>query len=318
MNLRLSLSVIIIALGLVSFPSCSINKTAMKLVGNALSSGTSGTAFTGDDDPELVGDALPFALKLYESILEEVTDSPGLFLTAGSGFIMYANAWVQGPADMLPDSEVDRKKAASVRAQKLYLRGRNYVLRGMELLHPGFTASLDAETLKTPLAGMAVGDVPFLYWSAAGWMAAYATDPFDVDLGVGVKKAAAMMESALSLNESWGEGSIHEFFISYYGSLPRSMGGSEEKARLHFAKAVEFSKGLKASPYVSLASTVSVSNQNMKEYRELLEKALAIDVNARPANRLANVLAQRKARWLLDHRGDRILSNTKEEGEEEE
>lgn len=315
MKYRVKLSIFLIALAILT--SCSINKAAMKLVGNALSSGTSGTAFTGDDDPDLVGDALPFALKLYETILTEVNDNPGLCLTTGSGFVMYANAWVQGPADMLTDSEIDRKKAASVRARKLYLRGRDYVLKGIDLRHPGFRTSLDADTLSTSLAAMTIDDVPFLYWAGAGWMAAYATDPFDVELGIGVKKAAAMMERALALNESWGEGSIHEFFISYYGSLPRSMGGSDEKARLHFAKAVEFSKGLKASPYVALASAVSVSTQNMKEFTDLLEKALAIDVNIELANRLANILAQRKARWLMDHRDDRILSD-KKEGEEEE
>ena len=90
------------------------------------------------------------------------------------------------------------------------------------------------------------------------------------------------------------------------------MGGSEEKARYHFKKAVELSKGLTASPYVALASTVSVSNQNVKEFTELLNKALAIDVSKKTGNRLANIIAQRKARWLLDHREDRILSDTKE------
>ena len=122
--------------------------------------------------------------------------------------------------------------------------------------------------------------------------------------------AAAMMEAALGLDEAFGGGSIHEFFISYYGSLPQSMGGSEEKARHHFKRAVELSKGLKASPYVALASTVSVKNQNMKEFVELLNRALAVDVSEKTDTRLANILAQRKARWLLEHRDDRILSDT--------
>ena len=33
----------------------------------------------------------------------------------------------------------------------------------------------------------------------------------------------------------------------------------------------------------------------------LLEKALAIDPDARPDERLANLIAQRRARWLLSH-----------------
>lgn len=292
--------------------SCSLNRTAMKMVADALSSSTSGTTFTGEDDPELVGDALPFALKLYESLLEEVKDNPRLYLATGSGFIMYASAYVQTPADMLPDTEVDKKNSMTSRARKLYLRGRDYVLRGIEISHPGFTSSLDSDAFTGRLDSMNSDDVPFLYWAAAGWMAAYASDPFDVNIGVGVRKAAAMMERALRLNESFNDGAIHDFFILYYGALPQVMGGSEEKARYHFKKALEFSKGLTASPYVALASTVSVSNQNVKEFTDLLTTALAIDVSKRTGNRLANIIAQRKARWLLDHRDDRFLSDTKE------
>jgi predicted anti-sigma-YlaC factor YlaD len=282
------------------------------MVADTLSSGTTGTTFTGDDDPELVGDALPFALKLYESLIAEMKDNPGLYLTAGSGFIMYANAWVQTPADMLPDTEFEKKKQMTARARKLYNRGREYVLLGMELKHPGFRASLENGTMQAQLAAMKNDDVAFLYWIGTGWMAAYSTDPFDVDLGIGAKKAVALMETAMKIDDSFSDGAIHDVFISYYGSLPQSMGGSEGKARQHFKKAVELSKGLKASPYVALASTISVKNQNIKEFAELLNKALAIDVNVQPGNRLANIIAQRKAQWLLDRREDRFLSDTKE------
>jgi predicted anti-sigma-YlaC factor YlaD len=309
MNIHALRSCCLILLLFPALVSCSANKLALKMVGDALSSTASGTALTGDDDPELVGDALPFALKLYEILIEKGSDNPGLYLAAGSGFIMYSNAYVQGPADMLSDQEFEKKERMTARSKKLYLRGRDYVMQGLELKYPGFAASMDGSTLPDILGKMKTDDVPYLYWTGAGWMAAYASDPFDVGVGVGVKSATAMMEAALRLDDGFGGGSIHEFFISYYGSLPQSMGGSEEKARFHFKRAVEISGGKKASPYVSLASTVSVKNQNMKEFVELLNRALAVDVSEKNDTRLANILAQRRARWLLDHRDDRILSD---------
>ncbi len=33
-----------------------------------------------------------------------------------------------------------------------------------------------------------------------------------------------MMEAALRIDEAWDEGSLHEFFLLYYGALPESMG----------------------------------------------------------------------------------------------
>ena len=94
---------------------------------------------------------------------------------------------------------------------------------------------------------------------------------------------------------------MHEIFISYYAAAPAELGGSEEKARAEFARAVELSGGHSAGPYVALASSVSVKNQNEAEFRDLLAKALAVDVNAVPAERLTNTINQQKAQWLLDH-----------------
>ena len=57
-----------------------------------LSSSSSGTVFTGDNDPELVGEALPFALKLQESILASIPNHDGLRLGTGRLYVMYAKA----------------------------------------------------------------------------------------------------------------------------------------------------------------------------------------------------------------------------------
>ena len=51
---------------------------------------------------------------------------------------------------------------------------------------------------------------------------------------------------------------------------------------------------------MSLASSVVISEQGRAEFIELLEKALAVDVDKVPERRLANVLAQRRAKLLLE------------------
>ena len=102
--------------------SCSINKLAVNFVAKTVSSGDS-TVFTGEEDPQLVADALPFAMKLYESLLEQTPENEDLLLTTGSIFTMYANAFIQTPAGMLPDSEYEQKQEMLQRAKKMYLRG---------------------------------------------------------------------------------------------------------------------------------------------------------------------------------------------------
>jgi tetratricopeptide (TPR) repeat protein len=110
-----------------------------------------------------------------------------------------------------------------------------------------------------------------------------------------------MMRKVLELDEDFNNGSVHDFFILYYGSLPEYMGGSSEKARKHFKKAENLSKGRSASPYLSLASTVSIKEQNIKEFKYLLNQVLKIDPDQFPSLRLQNTIYQRKARWMLEH-----------------
>ncbi len=75
----------------------------------------------------------------------------------------------------------------------------------------------------------------------------------------------------------------------------------------HFDRAIEISKGKRAGTYVSYAENADEPAQNAAEFKVMLEKALAIDVDADPSTRLANVVAQRRARWLLAHQSELFL-----------
>ena len=132
-------------------------------------------------------------------------------------------------------------------------------------------------------------------------MLAFTADSFDLTLLINLSEPVACMEKVLELDETYSNGAVHDVFISYYGGLPESMGGSQEKARHHFNRSVEISGGRSAAPYLALTTAVSVANQDVEEFRTLLEHVLSIDVDEDPDNRLANILSRRKAEWLLDH-----------------
>src|SRR5262252_9032176 len=71
---------------------CSIRRIASNKLGDALASG--GTTFASDDDPELVKAAVPFSLKLMESLLQENPRHKGLLFATASGFTQFAYAFV--------------------------------------------------------------------------------------------------------------------------------------------------------------------------------------------------------------------------------
>ncbi|MGE5343851.1 MAG: TRAP transporter TatT component family protein [Candidatus Omnitrophota bacterium] len=300
MKLKTCALTFIIMISLLFTNFCSIKKMAMNKVANVLTEGNS-IVFTGDNDPELVGDALPFAIKMYESLMVSIPWHSGLQLKTGSMYIMYANAFIQTPADMLTDADLDKQKFMLKRAKNLYIRGRNYLLQALDQKHPGFQKNLEAKKFKEALSPMKKEDVPYLYWGALGWLGAFAIDPFDMELGQTVPRASAMMERVRELDPDYDDGSVYDFYVLYYGSMPDYMGGDATKARQNFEKAVQVSHGKRTSPYLSLATSVSIKEQNLKEFTDLLNKALQINPDDDPPNRLANILNQQKASWLLAH-----------------
>jgi predicted anti-sigma-YlaC factor YlaD len=277
---------------------------AIKAVSNALTGEGSGEVFTGDPDPELVQDALPFAIKLYETLLSNNPDHQGLILTTGSLFIMYANAFVQGPAEMLGPDQFFEREAAMERAKKLYLRGTDLIGTGLEKRYPGFGGAYKAGTLDRYLAKTTKEDVPYLYWTTAGILAAFSLNPFDLDLGMRIPELTAFIGRAYELDPDFNNGALDDFYVLFYASLPEGMGGDRAKAEIHYKRALEKSKGLLAGPYVSYATAVTVPAQDYETFKSCLEAALAIDIDEDPANRLVNTLTQRKARYLLDSAPD--------------
>jgi predicted anti-sigma-YlaC factor YlaD len=280
---------------------CSFPKTTVNLVAGALSKESSSSVFSGDDDPELVGDALPFAIKLYESLVASSPENRPLLLATGKSLCMYAYAFVQVPAEQMSYSDLDAREEMLQRAKRLYLRGRDYMLKAISLRHRHFTENLDKNDFAAAFQGVTAKDTSYLYWAGMAWMAAFTADKGDVGLMVDIPKAVALINKVMEFNDCYGEGAAHEFFISYYGAMPTVMGGNKKKAREHFAKAVACSKGYKTSPYIALATTVCVKDQNPAEFKSLLETALKVDMNKRPGNRLINILNIQKAHWLLEH-----------------
>jgi predicted anti-sigma-YlaC factor YlaD len=294
--------------------SCSLNTFAVRVAAGFLANSGEGTVFSGDDDPELVRDSLPFAMKTYESLLDADPRNAPLALATGRAFVTYAYAFVQAPSDLLPPEQVEEQRAMRQRAKKLFLRARDYVLQGLDVRRPGFTAALLGDGASSALRLTRPEDADYLYWAAMAWMGAFSADPFDFAQIVSAPRAVALLKQVDAWDGGYRAGAVHEVFISFYGSAPADLGGDQKKARESFARAVSLSKGMRAGPYVALAVSVSVKNQNAAEFRELLQAALAIDPNADIPDRLVNTITQRKARWLLGHMDDYFVAD---EGDEE-
>lgn len=283
---------------------CSIKTFAVNKLGDTLSA-PGPSVYTTDDDPELIRAALPFSLKTLESLLQSSPNHKGMLLTACSGFTSYANAFVQLDAEAVESTNYEESERLKARARRLYLRGRDYCMRRVELKRPGLRAAL-AKDPATAL-GTAKYDVEELYWLGASWGSAIAVGVDQPDLVADFPVVRTLMERALALDEDYAEGAIHEVFITLDGMSP-SMGGDAGRARKHFERAVELSKGRSASAYVAMAASVAQPAQDKDEFLKLLDQALAINPDDVPDIRLATIIAQRRAR-ILQGRVDELFTD---------
>ena len=274
----------------------TLKHTAVDTLGDALAAG--GTTFSSDDDPQLVAAAVPFSLKLMESLLAERPQHGGLLLAAASGFTQYAFAFVQQDADELIETDFAAGNALKVRARRLYLRARDYGLRGLDAAHAGFTVRLRADPVRT-VNTATKDDVALLYWTAASWGAAISLAKDDVRLIADQSIVEALIDRAFTLDPDFDRGTLHAFLITYEMARPGAGAEAPAKAQAHFEKAVALSGGQQAGPLVSLAESVAVPRQDRALFETSLQRALALDPNARPESRLVNLVMQRRAKWLL-------------------
>ena len=292
--------------------SCSIKKMAMNSVAGMLApdaesgDGQSGaiTAFTSENDPELVGDAFPVILKLTEMMMLENPENDGLAVTAGQLYVIYANVFVQAPAEMLPPPMVREQNAAYDRACNFFRRGSGYALRGLDLRYEGFSGQVfagGAESREAAFAQTEKADAAALFWAASGALANFALNPLDAAALEMLEGSVAMMERAAELDATYFGGLIPETLFNFYSAAPEFMGGSMEKAEAAFAQAVAVNGG-SASLFTTYAKNICIPAQDGEGFDEAIGKALAIRPDDNPSNRLMTVVAQRRAAWLKANR----------------
>jgi len=277
-------------------PGCSVRQMAASSIGDALAGG--GDAYAADDDIDLIGAATPFGLKTIESLLGTVPEHRGLLLAAARGFTQHGYVCVQMPAEEMEEHDVRAAYAQHARARRLYLRARDYGLRGLGLTREAMRADPAAA-----LSRATREDVPLLYWTALAWGAAISLSKDDPAIIAGLPAVDALVRRAAELDIDWDSGALRSFLIGYELNRPNAARDAVALARRHFERAVELSGGQQAGPYVSLAESVAVARRDRREYESLLRQALAVDPDRRPEWRLANLVMQRRARWLLARAG---------------
>jgi hypothetical protein len=257
---------------------------------------------------EFVKSGAPATLKMVEMMLDSEPAHPGLLLTACSGFAQYAYAFLHVESEIATTTGASAAaRELSQRGVRMYARARGYCQRTLATRHRELADALarDPRSALPRLDATTREDVPALFWMGVAWAGELALADNQLSRISELAVVRALFTRALALDEAWEGGAIHEPLIVLDG-LPRLLGGSVDRARQHYDRAVALSQGRSASVYVTMASSVALPARDRPGFERLLKQALAVDVSKPSALRLPNLVAQKRARAMLAN-ADRLF-----------
>jgi hypothetical protein len=270
------------------FGGC-VRHIAINTVGGIIDDGFD--ALTEEQDLEFAAQALPSNLKLLEVMLKNEPDNERILRLLAEGYNSYALGFVE-------DSSPERAKI-------FYQRAMDYALslvRQDERLAHAFDGSLDE--LKAELAHRGKDDVPGIFWTAFSMGSYLNLSLSSSDAIAMLPKAEAMMQFVAQVDSSFYHGGADMFLGTLYGSRPALLGGDTVLSRRHFERALRMNGGAFLMTYVYFARSYAVQTLNEPLFDELLAKVDGASLDASPRIRLANAIAKKKAKMLLDRKED--------------
>jgi hypothetical protein len=180
-------------------------------------------------------------------------------------------------------------KKSRARADSFYDRGKNYGLRAV-----GPEDKVEAQIKRSGKK-----DLPGLFWTAfcwGNWLNLHKDDPLAI---IELPKIQGMVERVVEIDPTYNYGSALSFLGALHSSRPAMLGGNPQKAKEYFDQAMETAPNYLMNK-VMAAQYLAVQTQNRRLFVSLLEGVMSSDAAALPEQRLANELAKRRAKLLLE------------------
>jgi tetratricopeptide (TPR) repeat protein len=278
-NVRLMFSIKILVISLL-LTGCSMKAQMVRSMDPIMEDMSSAVNMSNDVD--LIRDGLPASLIQMDGFIKSDPNNK-LLLKAAESYFGYAFSFVE---------DVNRPRASA-----LYLKAREYALRALKKYRQ---FDEQAPDLNDMLANCGKQDVPALYWAAGSWLAWIGLNVDNPEAIMDIPKVEAMLDRVIELDETYYYGMAHAMLGGLYASQPKNMGGNPEKANKQFQKAFNISGSKLLAAQLMYAKFYAVQIQDKALFVNTLSEIIATPVNFFPERNLANEVAKRKAKDLLE------------------
>jgi hypothetical protein len=224
---------------------------------------------------------------LVDGLIEAYPDNSRLLTAGCQAYTAYASSFVE---------DTDPKNAAA-----LYAKAKHY----------GFRALSKKRDFQQVVAGSVdefvaflkqynKQDVPSLFWTASAWGKWISLNLDSVEALADMPMLEATMQRTLELDDSFYYGSPHLLLAVYFAGRPDIIGGNRDTAKEHFDKAFSLGADKLLSAKVLFARYYAVRLRDRVLFAKTLQAVIDTPVDAVPELTLANTLAKKKAREMLE------------------
>ncbi len=237
------------------------------------------------NDIELVCEGTPAYLLMIDSLIADDPSNTALLALGAKAY--------SGVIGALQECGVSPDRIAAY-AEK----GHQYGISLLSAKLPVQPADSIAE-LEDKLDSISKSTVSEIFWGVFSWIVwveqQQGAPAAMADLG----KIEKILLRIIEVDESVQNGASHFLLAGYYGSRPRMFGGDLEKSEFHFKRALDLS-GRKMLIFQTVYAQTFARISNNKELHDaLLHEVLNFAIKSSPENTLANLIAKRKAKRLL-------------------
>jgi tetratricopeptide (TPR) repeat protein len=278
-NVRFMFSITILVISLL-LTGCSMKEQMVRSMDPIMDDMSS--VINMSNDVELIRDGLPASLIQMDGFVKSAPNNK-LLLKAAESYFGYSFSFVE---------DVNKPRASA-----LYLKAREYALR---VLRKNRQFNEEANDINEVLSKCTKEDVPALYWTASSWLAWIGLNVGNPEAIMDLPKVEAMLQRVAELDETYYYGTVHSMLGSLYAGQPKNMGGNPEKANKHFQKAFKLSGSKFLVVHLMYAKFYAVQIQDKALFVKTLNEIVATPVNSFPERNLANEVAKRKAKDLLE------------------
>ena len=235
------------------------------------------------DDPETVAAGLPAYLILLDGLLSSDPKNVELLLGASKLYAAYASGFV---------GEGERRIRLAVHAE-------SYARRAVCERDAKLCAALDQPYDAFSVQVAATKDIALVHGLALAWAGAIQADSANYDRIAALPKVQLLLTRVTELDPNHDHGSSYMYLGVLDCLRPEAYGGKPEQGKAQLERAFQLSESKSLMPLVLEAQYCARLVFDQELHDRLLNQALAADARA-PGLTLGNVLAQRKARELLE------------------